>query len=48
MHFNADGVRAWYERIRRLDDRVEAAEFVVEPKIDGLTVVLHYEGWHGL
>jgi DNA ligase (NAD+) len=41
--FNADGVRAWYERIRRLDDRVEAAEFVVEPKIDGLTVVLHYE-----
>ena len=41
--FNPDDVRAWYERIRRLDDRVEAAEFVVEPKIDGLTVVLHYE-----
>ncbi len=40
--FNADGVRAWYERLRRVDDRVEAAEFVVEPKIDGLTVVLHY------
>jgi DNA ligase (NAD+) len=41
--FNADDVRAWFERIRRLDDRVEKAEFVVEPKIDGLTVVLHYE-----
>jgi DNA ligase (NAD+) len=41
--FGADDVRAWYERIRRLDDRVESAEFVVEPKIDGLTVVLHYE-----
>jgi DNA ligase (NAD+) len=40
--FDADGVRAWYERVRRLDDRVERAEFVVEPKIDGLTVVLHY------
>lgn len=41
--FNAEGVRAWFERICRLDDRVERAEFVVEPKIDGLTVVLHYE-----
>src|ERR1051325_5546440 len=41
--FNADDVRAWFERLRRLDDRVEKAEFVVEPKIDGLTVVLHYE-----
>src|SRR5713101_10209969 len=28
--FSADGVRAWYDRIRRLDDRVEAAEYVVE------------------
>ena len=41
--FSAADVRAWFDRIRRLDDRVEAAEFVVEPKIDGLTVVLHYE-----
>jgi DNA ligase (NAD+) len=41
--FNTDDVRAWFERIRKLDDRVEKAEFVVEPKIDGLTVVLHYE-----
>jgi DNA ligase (NAD+) len=41
--FNVADVRAWFDRIRRLDDRVEAAEFVLEPKIDGLTVVLHYE-----
>jgi len=41
--FDANGVRAWYDRIRRLDDRVERAHFIVEPKIDGLTVVLHYE-----
>ena len=41
--FTSDEVRAWFERLRRLDDRMERAEFVVEPKIDGLTVVLHYE-----
>jgi len=40
--FGADDARAWYERINRLDDRVEQAKFVVEPKIDGLSVVLHY------
>lgn len=40
--FDEQGVRAWYERIARLDDRVLQADFVVEPKIDGLTVVLHY------
>ena len=26
----------------RIEDRVERAKFVVEPKIDGLSVVLHY------
>ncbi len=41
--YTAEEVRAWHDRIRRLDDRVERADFVVEPKIDGLTVVLHYE-----
>lgn len=41
--FDADGVRAWFERIRRVDDRVEHTDYVVEPKIDGLTVVLHYQ-----
>ena len=36
------GVRTWFERICRLDDRAEQAEFTIEPKLDGLTVVLHY------
>jgi DNA ligase (NAD+) len=40
--FGAEDARAWYERVRKLDDRVESASFVVEPKIDGLSVVLHY------
>ncbi|HEX2696445.1 MAG TPA: NAD-dependent DNA ligase LigA, partial [Anaerolineales bacterium] len=40
--FGADDARAWYERVRKLDDRVGSAKFVVEPKIDGLSVVLHY------
>jgi len=40
--FGADEARAWFERIRKLDDRVEKARFTVEPKIDGLSVVLHY------
>jgi DNA ligase (NAD+) len=40
--FGADDARAWLERISRIDDRVEKAKFVVEPKIDGLSVVLHY------
>ncbi len=35
-------MREWYERILKIDGRVDASEFVVEPKIDGLTVVLHY------
>ncbi len=41
--FSADEVRAWFERVAKLDDRVRETGFVVEPKIDGLTVVLHYE-----
>jgi len=40
--FGAEDAHAWYERVRKLDDRVEKAQFVVEPKIDGLSVVLHY------
>ncbi len=40
--FGADDARAWFERIKKIDDRVEQAKFVVEPKIDGLSVVLHY------
>ena len=40
--FGADDARAWYERVCKLDDRLGKARFVVEPKIDGLSVVLHY------
>ncbi len=40
--FGGDDARAWFERVKKLDDRVEKAKFVVEPKIDGLSVVLHY------
>ena len=40
--FNFEDVKAWFERICKLDPRVETAEYVVEPKIDGLTIVLHY------
>lgn len=40
--YSADEVRAWFERIRKVDDRVDRAAFVVEPKLDGLTVVLTY------
>jgi DNA ligase (NAD+) len=41
--FDANGVISWYERIERMDDRVSQADFVLQPKIDGLTVVLHYQ-----
>ncbi len=41
--FDEEGVRAWYERILKLDSRVAQADYLVEPKIDGLTVVLHYQ-----
>jgi DNA ligase (NAD+) len=41
--YNDSEVLAWYERIVKLDDRVRNTDFVVEPKLDGLTVVLHYE-----
>jgi DNA ligase (NAD+) len=41
--FDEAGVRAWYERLLRIDDRVASADYIIEPKIDGLTVVLHYK-----
>lgn len=40
--FGGNDARAWFERVRKLDERVASAKFVVEPKIDGLSVVLHY------
>lgn len=41
--FGEADLRAWYERLVRLDERVARASFVAEPKLDGLTVVLHYK-----
>jgi len=41
--FGAEDALAWFERVKKIDDRVERTKFVVEPKIDGLSVVLHYE-----
>ena len=43
--FDAAELRAWRERLLRLlpDSMAEGLAYVVEPKIDGLTVVLHYE-----
>ncbi|MEX2143203.1 MAG: NAD-dependent DNA ligase LigA [Anaerolineales bacterium] len=40
--FSEADLRAWFERISRLDERVLKASFVAEPKLDGLSVVLHY------
>ncbi len=43
--FDAAELRAWRERLLRLlpDSMAEGLAYVIEPKIDGLTVVLHYE-----
>ena len=40
--FSPEDIRNWYARILKLDERINEADFVVEPKFDGLTVVLQY------
>ncbi|MBI4928036.1 MAG: NAD-dependent DNA ligase LigA [Anaerolineae bacterium] len=40
--FGLDDLLAWLERLTKLDERVSTADFMLEPKIDGLTVVLTY------
>lgn len=40
--FNPGEIQAWFDRILKLDNRVSDTAFVVEPKIDGLTVILTY------
>jgi len=40
--FSEVDLRFWYEKIAKVDERVKKADFVVEPKIDGLTLILHY------
>ncbi|MEJ2446581.1 MAG: hypothetical protein P8Y37_01355 [Anaerolineales bacterium] len=41
--FSADELLAWQERISKLDPRVMDSGYSLEPKLDGLTVVLHYQ-----
>jgi DNA ligase (NAD+) len=41
--FSEQDIRDWHARIARLDARVPTSGFTVEPKLDGLTVVLHYQ-----
>ena len=41
--FDADDVYAWLERIAKIDRRALNTDFAVEPKLDGLSVVLHYQ-----
>ena len=41
--FDHGELRDWHARIARLDERAQSADFTVEPKLDGLTVVLHYQ-----
>ncbi|HEY0580851.1 MAG TPA: NAD-dependent DNA ligase LigA, partial [Chloroflexota bacterium] len=39
--FSADALRAWHERISRLLGR-DIHDFTIEPKIDGLAIMLRY------
>ena len=41
--FDEEELRAWHERALRLLPQGTELSFVVEPKIDGLSVLLHYE-----
>jgi len=40
--FSEDDLQSWFNRVIKLDERVQNAQFVLEPKIDGLTVILYY------
>ncbi len=40
--FGEEDLRGWYDRLMKLMPAGVKPAFVVEPKIDGLTVVLHY------
>jgi DNA ligase (NAD+) len=41
--FNQEDVVAWRERLIKINPSVANTQYVVEPKFDGLTVVLHYQ-----
>ncbi len=41
--FDSSEVRAWFERISKLDKRVQDSSFFVDSKKDGLACALHYQ-----
>lgn len=41
--FSDEDLRNWISRISKVDERVLDTSFIVEPKFDGLTVVLQYK-----
>ncbi|MCX6054536.1 MAG: NAD-dependent DNA ligase LigA [Chloroflexi bacterium] len=41
--FSKEDLMAWYERNLRIQPQVAQSGYVLEPKIDGLTIVLRYE-----
>ncbi len=41
--YDENDIQDWFSRISKLDPRVNRADFTVEPKLDGLTVVLRYQ-----
>ena len=41
--FGSQDARDWYARILKIDPAVSQSDFLLEPKLDGLTVVLSYE-----
>src|SRR6266487_4638865 len=43
--FSTDALRSWHERITRLLGR-EVRDFTIEPKIDGLAIMLRFEHGH--
>ena len=40
--FSVDDILAWLERVGKVDERALDSDFTIEPKLDGLSVVLHY------
>jgi DNA ligase (NAD+) len=41
--FNETEILEWFDRISKINSKVNSTCFVMEPKIDGLTVVLEYQ-----
>jgi len=40
--FSTEELKAWQQRLTNIDQEAAIADFTLEPKLDGLTVVLHY------